>query len=104
MRDADISMIKSSYNSMKYRKNDFIGGTVSSYEYHFISGAPPKTKDYLTLIKPFQPHVWGFTLASVVAVFIALIFINKMHAIWSDLPLNESPYESKDETNSSMIT
>ena len=99
MREVDISMVKTSYNSMRYQKNDYIGGTISLYEYHFISGAPPQTKDYLTLIKPFEPHVWGFSLGSVVAVFIALILINKMHATYTDVPLNESPYQSKDNIN-----
>ena len=88
-------MKKSSYHSMRYLKNDFIGGTVSTYDFHFLTGAPPQTKDYLTLFKPFQPHVWTLIVASVVAITVALIFINKMHAKWSNYELKESTYQSK---------
>ena len=88
-------MIIWSYNQRFYVKNDFIGGTVASYEEHFLTGAPPKSKNYLTLIKPFEPHVWAFILASALVTSIALIFINKIHATWSKEPLNESAFQSK---------
>ena len=88
-------MVTRYYNQRLYVKNDFIGGTVASYEEHFLTGAPPQSKNYLTLMKPFEPHVWVFILASALATSIALIFINKMHATWSNEPLNESAFQSK---------
>ena len=79
----------------KYIKNDFIGGTVGSYDFNFVTGAPLPTKDNLTLIRPFEPHVWAFILASLVAVSITLIFINKMHSTWKNESLKESPFQSR---------
>ena len=74
-------------------KNDFIG-PIGFYEFIFLSGAPPLRKDYLTLIKPFEPVVWAFILASLVAVSISLMVINKMHSIWSSESIKESPFQS----------
>ena len=79
----------------KYIKNDFIGGTVGSYDFNFVTGAPLPTKDNLTLIRPFEPHVWAFILASLVAVSITLIFINKMQSTWTNESLKESPFQSR---------
>ena len=87
-------MTKSFYLSpLKTLKNDFIG-TIGSYDLHFIAGAPPSTKDFLTMIRPFEPVVWAYVSASIVAVSISLIFINKMHSTWSSESLMESPFQS----------
>ena len=92
-RDVDLSMVKVYYLTYLALKNDYIG-QIGSLDFHFLTGAPPKTKDYLTVIKPFDPHVWAFILASSVAVSIALIFINHMHATWSNKASNESAFQS----------
>ena len=77
-------------------KADLIG-PIRHWDFYFLTGAPQPTKDYLTLIKPFEPIVWAFVLASVVAVSIALISINKMYATWSNKPLKESAFQSRNE-------
>ena len=77
-------------------KADLIG-PIRHWDFYFLTGAPPPTKDYLTLIKPFEPIVWAFVLASVVAVSFALISINKMYATWSNKPLKESAFQSRNE-------
>ena len=86
-------MIKGRYLPTRYLQNDDIG-TIGSFEFHFMTGAPPPVKDYLTVIRPFQPYVWAFTVASLVAVSITLIFINKMHAIFSKQASRESAFQS----------
>ena len=86
-------MIKGRYLPTRYVKNDDIG-TIGSFEFHFMTGAPPPVKDYLTVIRPFQHYVWAFTLASLVAVSIALIFINKTYAIFSAQASRESASQS----------
>ena len=77
-------------------KADLIG-PIRHWDFYFLTGAPQPTKDYLTLIKPFEPIVWAFVLASVVAVSIALISINKTYATWSNKPLKESAFQSRNE-------
>ena len=88
-------MIKNLYDTKLYLKNDYIGGTVGTYDFHFVTGAPLPTKNYLTLIRPFEPYVWAFVLASLVAVSITLIFINKMQSTWTNESLKESPFQSR---------
>ena len=78
-------------------KNDFIG-PIGFYDYIFFTGAPPiitwgMGKDF-TLIKPFEPVVWAFILASLVSVSLSLMVINKMHSIWSSESIKESPFQS----------
>ena len=97
-----MSMIKGRYISTRYLKNDDIG-TFGSYDFHFMTGAPPPVKDYLTVIRQFQPYVWAFTLVSLVAISIALIFINKMYAIFSEQVLRESAFQSIRKQNLSII-
>ena len=87
-------MLHNYYTPANYFKNDFVGGTVASNNFKFLTGAPLPTKDYLTIIKPFEPYVWAFILASLVAVTMTLIFINKMHATWSNDQLRESAFQS----------
>ena len=79
--------------AFKTFKNDFLG-PIGSYDLHFIGGAPPTTKDYLTLIRPFQPHVWAFVIASVMAVSMTLTFINKLCSIVSNKPEKDIPFQS----------
>ena len=95
-RDIEISFSATVATSMLYIKNDFVG-PVGSFDIHFWSGAPLEIKDYLTIFKPFDPYVWGFLIASLMAVSAALIFINKMHATWSQEFIKESPFQSKEK-------
>ena len=97
-----MSMIKGRHIPTRYLKNDDIG-TFGSFDFHFMTGAPPPVKDYLTLIRPFQHYVWAFTLVSLVAVSTALIFINKMYATFSEHVLRESAFQSIRKQNISII-
>ena len=58
-------------------KNDLLG-PAGQQEFVIISTPPLKKKDYLTLGYCFDPYVWAFTLASLGAVTIALIIIDKI--------------------------
>ena len=78
-REIDISILKLSYHPLRYLRNDFIG-PVGSYDFHFISAAPPERKEYLTLTMPFDSYTWALIAASVVGVSMSLILIDKMHA------------------------
>ena len=81
--------------SSAYLKNDFIG-PVGSYEFHFVSGAPPTRNDNFSLFWPFDQYVWAFLIASAVAVSITLVLINKVHATL----LNEPPRDTSFQSNS----
>ena len=81
------------YDSNTYLGNDFIG-PVSSYEFHFLSGAPHTRNNFLTIIRPFDPYVWGFLLASVVVVSVSLIYINKVYNAMSSESVKETPVQS----------
>ena len=92
-RDIDISIVKYTYNSLRYLRNDYIG-PVGSYDFHFISAAPPERKEYLTLTRPFDSITWALIAMSVVGVSITLILIDKVHARWSKE--NSTIFQSKD--------
>ena len=79
---------------MLYLRNDFIG-PVGSYDFYFISGAPPERQDYLTFIMPFDFYTWALTIASVTGVSIALIVIDKIDSMWSQEPSKKSIFMSK---------
>ena len=87
-------MAQTLYFPNTYQQNDFIG-PVDSWDFRLISGAPQKRKEYLTLIKPFDPYVWAFLLASVVAITIVLIKANKLFETWAGVSSNESTFQSK---------
>ena len=92
-REIDISIVKYTYNSLRNLRNDYIG-PVGSYDFHFISAAPPERKEYLTLTRPFDSITWAFIAASVVGVSITLILIDKVHARRSRE--NSTIFQSKD--------
>ena len=97
-RDVDISFCVNVASSMAYLKTDFIG-PLTTYNIHFMSGAPNKLQDNLTIFRPFDCHVWAFLIASLMAVTAALIFINKMHATLYKEPVQAqgSAFQSKHE-------
>ena len=92
-REIDISIVKYTYNSLRNLRNDYIG-PVGSYDFHFISAAPPERKEYLTLTRPFDSITWALIATSVVGVSITLILIDKVHARWSKE--NSTIFQSKD--------
>ena len=86
-------MVKLMYLLPIHLKIDFIG-PIGTFDTHLLSGAPPRTHVYYTLIKPFGPTVWAFILASLVIVSITLIIINQIYATWTKEHLKESPFQS----------
>ena len=52
-------------------------------EFYLYSAAPQEIPKYNTLIIVFDQYTWAFILASLVAVTIALITIDYIHAKWS---------------------
>ena len=61
--------------------NDFIG-PVGTYDFHFLSGAPKRRSNLLSIIDPFNNAVWVWTWISTIAVTIALLTINVVYAIY----------------------
>ena len=84
------------YDPSLYIGSDFIGdiGPIGSLSFYFLSGAPKTKNSLTTLIRPFTPQVWGFLLASIVAVSIALIVVNKVQNTLSDDLMRETPFQS----------
>ena len=80
-REIDLGIVKMDYNPHSVR-NDLIG-PVGSYDWHFVSAEPLERKEYLTLVRPFDSYTWAFIAASLVAVSISMILIDKICAIWS---------------------
>ena len=89
-------MVNVLYHAPTYNGNDFIG-PVSKYDFHFLSGAPLRKNNYLTLLRPYDSYVWGFLITSVVTVSLSLILINKIHNKFSDEPIKESALQSIDK-------
>ena len=91
-----MSLIRSDYSHFYLHLNvtDFIG-PLDAYDYLFISGAPQQIKeDYLSIINVFDPYVWAFLLASLLATTIALISINKIQEKWSNGSTKETACQS----------
>ena len=83
--------------SLPFNGIDFIG-PVAQYEYPFLSGAPLRKNNYLTLFRPYDSYVWGFLIASVVTVSLSLILINKIFNKFSDEAIKESALQSINQT------
>ena len=81
------------YTPYSYLGSDFVGH-VGQYDLYFLSGAPKIKTSYATLLRPFDPLVWGFLLVSIVAVSISLILINKVQITLSDDVMGETPFQS----------
>lgn len=94
-RDVDISIKQEDYSSSFFQTSEFIG-PITSHNFHFLTAAPETRKNYLTLFRPFDSYVWGLLITSVVAVSLSLTIINKMNNKWSNQPLKETPFQSKD--------
>ena len=77
-------LVRSAYHPPSFvADNDFLSignylGPVGQYDFLLLSGAPPKTKDYLALIWVFDGYTWACLLITLVAVSILLILINKI--------------------------
>ena len=71
---------------------------------YFVTGAPPERQDYLTFIMPYDFYTWASTLASVAAVSIALIVINKLDSMRSQEPTNKSIFMSKYPSSYSLFS
>ena len=61
--------------------NDFIG-PVGTYDFRFLTGAPKRRSNLLSIINPFNYSVWAWTCGSTVAVTIALLTINVVYAVY----------------------
>ena len=86
------------YHQNFSHRNDFIG-PISTYDFHFLSGAPQEKKKSLALIRNCDNYVWTFLLVSIAAVSLVLIFVNKMYATLSKSPLEETSFQSMYRTN-----
>ena len=75
-------------------QNEFVG-PLDTYDFHIISGAPQEINGYLALVVVFDSFSWLLLLVSVLIVSVALITVNKVHSMWSDLSPKETPYQSK---------
>ena len=93
-----MTLARWNYGTSEFSGSDFIG-PLDTYDYHFISAAPRQISGWLALITVFDPPTWAFLFASVVAVSIALISINR----YSIPSPKETPYESKISPHINLI-
>ena len=75
-------------------QNEFVG-PLDTYDFHIISGAPKEINGYLALVRAFDALSWVLLFVSVLIMSIALITVNKVHSMWSDISPKETPYQSK---------
>ena len=95
-RETDLTLVKYAYTSRYFLRNDFIG-PIGSYNIHFLSGAPPIRNKYITLTRPFDSYTWAFIIASLVAVTVSLLLMDKMQSIWTRKPSNDIAFKCKSE-------
>ena len=86
-------MVHHFYLTFTYNGSDFLG-PITTYDFHFLSGAPNIRNSYLTLLRPFDIYVWLCFIASVTAVSILLIIIDKIHNKISNQPVKEGTLQS----------
>ena len=89
-------MVHTFYHPFAYNGSDFIG-PITTYDFHFLSGAPNIRNSYLTLLRPFDLYVWSCLIASVTAISFLLIIINKIHNKISNQPIKEDTLQSRNK-------
>ena len=89
-------MVQIFYHPFAYSGGDFFG-PITTHDFHFLSGAPNIRNSYLTLLRPFDLYVWYCFIASVTAMSIALIIINKIHNKISNQPMKEDTLQSRND-------
>ena len=81
-----MSLMKQDYQLIPglitYQKYDFTV-TIGSYDFYFVSCAPLRVEEYLTLTRPYDLYTWALIGASLVGVSISLILIDKIRATWT---------------------
>ena len=68
---------------------------IGSYDFHFLSAPPKEIQNHLILINPLDGYTWAFLLASVVAIAITLILIDKKYASWFGTSADGINHQSK---------
>ena len=71
-------MVQLFYLLSTYSGSDFIG-PITTYDFHFLSGAPNIRNSYSTLLRPFDLYIWSWFLASVTVISFLLIIIDRIH-------------------------
>ena len=85
-----MSLSRWPYVQLFFIHNDVLG-PLETYDYSFISAAPQEVIGLLALISIFDQLTWAFLLASVFAVTLALVTINRL----SNMSPRETTYQSK---------
>ena len=93
-RETDLSIVNYLYTSQEFAKNDFIG-PIGSYNFHFVSGAPPIRNKYITLIIPFDSYTWAFIITSLVGVTVSLLIMDKLQSSWTSQSSNDIVFKCK---------
>ena len=75
-------------------QNDFIG-SIGSYDFYVLFGAPQERLNYMKIIRPFDNYVWACIFAALVFTYLSLVLINKIYAATSSVNhKKETPYQS----------
>ena len=69
---------------------------IGSVDFHFLSAPPKEIQNHLILINPLDGYTWAFLLASIVAVAITLIMIDKKYANWFGASADGIIHQSKE--------
>ena len=94
-RDADFVLTRATIGRHNFRLNDMIQPLGDAWNFRLISAKHKETTNFLTTVNPFDGYTWLFTLASAVAVALALIMIDKTYAKWANVSTDEVVHKSK---------
>ena len=95
----DLFFVRSPYHSPSFSvhpSSNYLG-PVGQYDFLLLSGAPPKTKDYLTFIWVFDGYTWACLLITLVAVSIVLVLINKISEFLLNITTREPTYKGNNK-------
>ena len=94
-RDADFVLTRATIGRHNFWLNDMIQPLGDAWNFRLISAKHKETTNFLTTVNPFDGFTWLFTLASAVAVALALIMIDKTYAKWANVSTDEVVHKSK---------
>ena len=94
-----MAFVRLPFDYVSYKYIDYLS-YISSWEIYPMSGRLQEIPNFLTVTNPFDKYVWIWLLASVVALTLTLIMIEKLFVTRMGIPEKDIINRSKIDHNS----
>lgn len=96
-----MGFVRLPFDYLSYKYIDYLS-YISSWEIYPLSGRLQEIPNFLTVTNPFDKYVWIWLMASVIALTVTLIIIEKLYAIRMKIPAKDIINRSKIDPNSTQ--